>query len=72
MTEGVAPIFATQVAEFHLWLAAHNITVLPFIMKKKQIITIWLSVWKTDCRLRGNRQRGTTHVSVGVVDVLTD
>ena len=68
----VAPFFATQVAEFHLWLAAHNISVVPIIMKQRQIITIWLSVWKTDWKLWENKQKGTTHVSVGVVDDLTD
>ena len=72
MTKGVAPFFATQAAGFHLWLTAHNISVVRSIMKQKQMITIWLSVWKTDCRLKGNKQKGTTHVSVGVVDVLTD
>ena len=50
MTQGITPFLATKVAEFHFWLAAHHVTVLPTIMKQRQIITIWLSVWKTECR----------------------
>ena len=59
VTKGVAP-FPT------------NTTVLPTIIKQKQIITMCLSVWNTDCMLRRNKQGGNTRVSVGVRDVLTD
>ena len=65
------PVPAASVTALHLRLTAHNVTVLPTIMKQRQIITRRLSVRKTDCRLRRNRQ-GTNRMTAGVMDVLTE